>query len=298
MRTSFVDFFATDGVKLQGLLFETEHEKKTIVIHVHGMAGSFYENSFIPVMADCYTKNGLAFLSFNNRGHDYLCDLVKTQNGETDSVMGGAAYEIIEESLYDIEGAITYVKALGYNDIILQGHSSGANKIVFSMSQRPLDVLGIALLSPCDDIGLHVDDVGNKRAELIKHAETLINAGTPTALMPENTFFSYWLSAQTYLNCFEDGSSLDTFPYRDAENEFRMFRNIEVPIFVSFGTDGEFLLQEPEYAYSILNQKKSPKATLSFHKIDGASHSYTGKEDELVLKIVDWIKSQFTAKTN
>lgn len=293
MKTLLIDFLATDGVKLQGLLFEPEKGNETIVIHIHGMAGSFYENSFIPIMASRYTESGLAFLTFNNRGHDYLCDLVKTTMGKTESVMGGAAYEVIEESLFDIEGAINYAKKIGYKKIILQGHSSGANKIVYSMSQKPLDVMGVALISPCDDLGLHIDDVGDKRNELIKYAESKVNSGNPETLMPENTFFNYWLSAKTYCSCFKDGSAFDTFPYRDSNNPFLMFNSIDVPIFVSFGTDGEFLLQEPKEVFSLLKQKKSTKANLSFHIISGASHSYTGKEHELVSELLTWISNQF-----
>jgi len=291
MKTSFVDFFASDGVKLQGLLFEPEIKSSTLVLHIHGMAGSFYENSFIPVMAKNYTEANISFLAFNNRGHDYLCDLIKITSDGTDSLLGGAAYELIEDSLFDIEGAISFVKALGYNRIVLQGHSSGANKIVYSMTQKRLDAIGIAFLSPCDDVGLHIDEVGVKREELMKLAESYINAGTPNALMPENTFFSYWLSAKTYLECFKDGSPLDTFPYRNSNDEFSMFGNIELPMIITFGNDGEYLLQSPEEVQRLLEQKKSEQSIISFNVIDGASHSYTGKEDILTIKILDWIKT-------
>jgi len=290
MKTSFVDFLASDGVKLQGLLFEPEGKKDIAVIHIHGMAGSFYENTFIPVMAKNYTDAAVAFLTFNNRGHDYLCDLVKITSTDTTSLLGGAAYEIIEESLFDIEGAISFIKKSGYNHIILQGHSSGANKIVYSMSRKQFDVVGVTLLSPCDDIGLHIDEVGDKRNELMKLAESNISAGTPETLMPENTFFSYWLSAKTYQGCFKEGSSFDVFPYRDSSDHFSIFNTIEFPIFIAFGTDGEYLKQSPEAVHQILEQKKSTRATLSFNVIDGASHSYVGKEDILVTKILSWLK--------
>jgi len=292
MKTLFVNFLATDGIKLQGLLYEPLNSKNTIVIHFHGMAGSFYENSFIPIMADYYTKQGISFLSFNNRGHDYICDLEKTSSNKVSALVGGAAYEIIEESEYDIDGAISFVKGLGYTSIILQGHSSGANKIVYCMSKKTIDVQGIVLISPCDDIGLHIEELGmDKYNELISLAESFIEAGQPEKLMPENTFYDYWLSARTYLDCFNENSAFDTFPYRNDKNKFSMFNKIEKPIFVSFVTDGEFLLQPPEYVKDILLQKKSVNAELSFRIIEGASHSYTGKEKELTTSILDWIKN-------
>lgn len=291
MKTLFVNFFATDGIKLQGLLFEPLNPQNTIVIHLHGMAGSFYENSFIPIMADYYTKQGVSFLTFNNRGHDYLCDLEKITSNKVSASVGGAAYEIIEESEYDIDGAISFVKELGYTNIVLQGHSSGANKIVYCMSKKVIDVLGVVLISPCDDIGLHIEELGiDKHIELISLAESFITEGHPEKLMPENTFYDYWLSARTYLDCFKENSAFDAFPYRNGENKFSMFNKIKKPIFVSFGTDGEFLLQSPKYVKGILMQKKSANAEISFSIIEGASHSYTGKEKELAIAIFDWIK--------
>ena len=290
MKTTFVDFTATDGVKLQGLLFEPAKRCKTIIVHIHGMAGSFYENTFIPIMAKYYSDNDLAFLAFNNRGHDYIADIVKFTPEGCEYILGGAAYETIEESIFDIEGAMSFVEELGYERIILQGHSSGANKIVFSYSRKPLDAIGVILLSPCDDIGLHIDEVGDKRYEFMQLANTLVNNGTPDALMPENTYFSYLLSARTYKECFYEGSVLDAFPYRDDSAEFSMFGKVTAPLFVTFGTDGDYLLQSPETAQKMLMQKKSSRATLKFEVIEGASHSYTGKEAVLAEKIIEWIK--------
>ena len=289
MKTSFIDFPATDGIKLQGLLFESETDSNTVVLHIHGMAGSFYENSFIPVMAESYTKAGVSFLAFNNRGHDYLCDLERMTPDGVASVMGGAAYELIEDSLFDIEGAIAYVRKLGFSRIVLQGHSLGTNKIIYSLSQKSIDAAGIVLLSPCDNFGLHISEVGKKRSELVKLAELHISKGNSETLMPENIFFDYLLSARTYLGCFRDGSPLDTFPYHDSNNNFSMFKKAEVPIFIAFGTDGEYLLQTPDEVHRILEQKKSPKATISFNVIKGAPHSYTGKEKIVTEKIINWV---------
>ena len=289
MKTTFVNFKAEDGVKLQGLLFEPNIKGNTIIIHIHGMAGSFYENSFITSMAELYSSNNVAFLSFNNRGHDYIADIVKITPDGTESVLGGAAYEIIEESLLDIEGAISFVKELGYDRIVLQGHSSGANKIAYSYSIKQLDAIGVALLSPCDDLGILIDEVGEKRNEYLKLADTLISDGKPEAFMPEDTFFSYLLSAKTYKDSFCDNSALDAFPYRDENNDFSMFKKISVPILITFGNDGDYLLQPHETIKQLLNEKKSPDASLDFEVIEGASHSYSGKETILAETILQWM---------
>lgn len=288
MKTSFISFQTEDNILLHGLLFQNEGSCDTIVIHVHGMAGNFYENSFIAEMAKQYTSNGLSFLTFNNRGHDYYCDLLHVDTG--DSSLGGAAFEVFEECLFDIQGAIKFAKNSGYSRIILQGHSSGANKAVYYLSQSKNDICGVALISPCDDIGLHVDEIGEeKRIELLKYAKAQIDAGNQDHLMPHNTFFDYLLSAKTYENCFKYGSAMDTFPYRTPEDEFSAFGAIRIPIFVCFGNDGDYLLQDTNEVEQMLKKKTSTFASLSFEVIDGASHSYSGKEGALAFAIINWI---------
>ena len=40
-----------DNIELTGLLYKPKEETKKIVVHVHGFAGNFYENSFVDFQA-------------------------------------------------------------------------------------------------------------------------------------------------------------------------------------------------------------------------------------------------------
>ena len=72
MLVNTLDIMASDGTKMKALLYG--NKGKRIVIHVHGMAGNFYENTFIePIALKCEESN-IDFLCFNNRGHDYIAD--------------------------------------------------------------------------------------------------------------------------------------------------------------------------------------------------------------------------------
>ncbi|MCL2869750.1 DUF1749 domain-containing protein [Candidatus Saccharibacteria bacterium] len=292
MRTELINVKATDNTVHQGMLFEPEKQASSIIIHIHGMAGNFYENTFIPVMAKNYTEQGVAFLTCNNRGHDYICDCKKIDGNTTASYKAGAAYELIEDSLFDIKGAIAFALERGYHDIILQGHSSGANKTVYSMAQSELGVRKVILLSPCDDIGIHLDDCGEgQRDANIKLARSYVEAGTPDKMMPDGTFFDYLLSAKTYLDCFQDGSALDTFPYRTPNASFDALRKVEGSVLVTFGDTNEYLLQDPTDIKALLQSKLNSSAMLTFRVLTGASHSYQGKESNLTTTVIEWLKS-------
>ena len=134
-------------LELIGLLFEPSQTKRdTIVIHVHGNFGNFYTNKFIWYMSKMYTENNIAFLTFNLSAHDGLCEGYR--DGELDYI-GGAVADY-DESICDIDAAITYAKNLGYVNIFLQGHSLGCDKTIEYILKSNCKDFSIILLSPVD----------------------------------------------------------------------------------------------------------------------------------------------------
>lgn len=90
MKAEFVRFFTDDNIELQGLYSAPRDvPAQAAIVHVHGLAGSFYENRFVDYLADMLTDRGYAFLTFNNRGHDYLSDLLKKEDSDWTYVDGG-----------------------------------------------------------------------------------------------------------------------------------------------------------------------------------------------------------------
>ena len=290
MKTSFVEMRSIDNIAMHGILFEPDNGSDIIVIHHHGMEGNFYENTFISFMAQIYTEKGISFLTYNNRGHDYICDLKMDTTDGVKSIKGGTAYENIGDNANDVEGAVNYCKGKGYRKIVLQGHSSGANKVVYAMATRNIDVFATVLLSPCDDYGLYISETTIEEINAFrKIAKNMIDEGKTNEFMPRDAYMGTLISPKTYLECSIEGSAIDVFPYRDSENEFEHFSKINTPIFVTFGTGGDYVLQEFEDVEKLLNEKKSEQASISFNLIEGAPHNYRMHERELAEKISDWI---------
>ena len=70
--------------------------------------------------------------------------------GNSFEIIGGC-YEKFTDSILDIEGAISYVKKIGYDEIILEGHSYGCNKVAYYCSKNKDEAIKeIVLLAPCD----------------------------------------------------------------------------------------------------------------------------------------------------
>ena len=77
MKQELVRINSTDGIQMPGILYTPDKTSKKIVIHVHGLNGNFYENNFLDSVSKSYTDKGFAFLTFNNRGREFITELWK-----------------------------------------------------------------------------------------------------------------------------------------------------------------------------------------------------------------------------
>ncbi len=203
MNTNFIRFPATDDLHLEGLLYEPEEPTQIAILHVHGMGGNFYENTFLDEMAEQYTTAGYAFFPFNNRGRDSIASMI--QNGNF--TQQGNAFERFEDCIKDIEAARQRIAEEGYNNIILQTHSLGCNKAVYYYTHREgNEPTGLILLSPPDMIALE-----REHSRLLETAERMCAEDKENELIPEVIYGEYIMTAGTYVNFFGKESSLDLF---------------------------------------------------------------------------------------
>lgn len=151
-----VQFEATDGLRLNGLLADAGSD--ITIIHIHGKGGNFYENNFVRKMYSEYPKMGFNFLAFNNRGHSTYVEAY--HSGQITYV--GSAVEEFKDCLLDLDAAIKFAHTIGQR-VVLQGHSFGCEKITFYALYWDASV-PLVLLSPCD---------GYRLQEVYRHPETV-----------------------------------------------------------------------------------------------------------------------------
>lgn len=287
MQTSLVRFQTKDDLILQGLLYEPAQATKRVILHVHGMSGNNYENGFYPEMASQNTAAGWAFFAINNRGHDYIADIPVAGEEEHYRRVGNA-YEVFEECLFDIEAAIDYLVAAGYEEIVLQGHSLGAVKIAYYCAQRDdRRVRKLILLSPPDMVGLAEADPEYMR--FIEEAKKLVAAGNPDQLPPKVIWGSYWLSAKTMLDFSLPGNEIDVFNFTRPQAQ-SVLSKLHIPILAVMGElDDAVTIPIPE-AMAMLKQKCSACTDYTESIIAKAPHSYFGAEAALAATIVSWLQ--------
>ncbi len=277
-----------DGIEFTGMLFEAESSKK-IIIHIHGMSGDVYTNSYYPSMQEHYPKNGYSFLAVEHRGTHSI-----TQFNTADGLKNiGNAYEIFEESVFDIKAWVKKAQELGYEEIWLQGHSLGPSKVVYYMNvvkDNPVD--GLILLSPSDMIGLVNDPEGKRDHDIcIKEAESLVKEGKESQILSHDLWGAMRLSAKTYINFFGDRANTAIFNYGDNSLGWEKVNNINIPVLAFTGTEdsGVVPVMNPYEAMKLLESKLISCPRVKTIVYEGADHDFKGFGNEIIGEVLNFI---------
>lgn len=288
-----IDFLATDGVILNGLIYESKEKTQDVILAVHGMSSNCLKKRD-EIIANKVNGFGIDYFCFNNRGSELVTYIKKMTDGKKEKKLGGTSYEDVLDSYEDIVGAILKLKELGYQNIYLQGHSLGCTKIVYTYNElkdeESDDILenikGVVLLSLIDIPGTLKFYLGDKFSEYLKLAEEKEREGKILEFMPKEAFI-HPISVKTFLRYARDNQEIDFAQY-GKDTELRKLNNITAPLFMRWGNDNEMILQNANELVTIVNSNISnPKKDIDY--IDGASHSYTGKEEVLAEQIMKFI---------
>lgn len=283
------------GLKYKGL-YSAAVDSKTAILHVHGMSGSIYFNSFYPAFYEQFPKENISFLAGENRG-EYTMMLFDREDGSLAQL--GNALEKFEDCIEDIDAWLEFLKGQGNTEIWLSGHSLGCSKIAYYVNQKQrssqLDpaIKGLILLSPADMIG-EIDPEEHKSFTI--EAKQMVVNGEGQKLL--SRLVDDWapLSADTYLNFFdvEGGSNLAIFNFGNPELGWDVVNSISLPVIAFTGTKdipvvGKGL--DANECMRVLEQEliNCPrKETVVFEE---GEHDFVGFADEMVEKITQFINS-------
>ena len=285
-------FLATDGIKLDGLLYTSKNKTEDIILSIHGM-GSNCMKKRETTIAKFANENNIDYFCFNNRGSELVKYIRRYTEGKREKELGGTSFEDVLEGYEDITGAIIKLKELGYKNIYLQGHSLGCTKIVYTYNELKdeqddmvNDIKGIILNSLIDiprALKVYLRDNFNKYLE---YAEEKEKNGQKDEMMPQEAFI-HPISVKTFLRYARDYQDIN-FANFGEDKELRILNNIDVPLFMRWGNVNEMIVQMPEELVDLMN-KCITNPNKDIYYIDGANHSYEGKEEELAKQIMAFI---------
>ena len=284
MTVDFVRFNASDGVELQGWMSDPGGDEA--VVHIHGMSGNGYENHFLDNLRQYYFDKGIAFFSIDTRGRGIISDFKRADA----SIHGGSCFELFDDSVYDIEGAINYLQSVTHNKkrIILEGHSLGCTKVVnYWLTKSAHHVTSIILLAPTDMVGWVKTEP--RHDEFVVKARKLLAEGMGEALVDAQCWIDKTpISAQTYVTiCLKD-SSADIYSERPGGAHIG---RIGIPMLIVYGTQDIGIL-EIDGTIGAWKERvdRIKNSNTGIAIIEGATHNFLGFEQGIVQAVDSFIQ--------
>ena len=289
MKTSFHRIYTPDGLELHGLLYEPEQTTKAVLLHVHGMAGNFYENKFVDALAKTVTDSGIAFCAFNNRGAEFFKDFVRLDQSSFARV--GSAYEKFEDCVVDIKTYLDFLEERGFETMHLGGHSLGSPKVAYyAATTQDKRLKSVIFISPSDMLGLARMDQERFKKD-IEEATRMKEQGQGDKFMSRWVWDEYPITAATYLNLFADNSNAAIFNFFNHSDSFETLGKIRIPAFAVMGKKDDALVIPIEETFAKLKTGLSSSSKVETVILGDATHGYRGHEQPLADAIGKWLIS-------
>jgi pimeloyl-ACP methyl ester carboxylesterase len=254
------------------------------------MAENLVEDSFARTWAKLLTQNHVGFLYGHTRSFSQI-NYITDKSGNRKRY--GTAYEIFEDCLIDIGLFIDEVKKLGYQKIVLLGHSLGCNKVIYYMSEQKDDVIkGVILASPPDLVGLEdMPEYEKNRKELIAEAKHNIETGDPRKILRSEIWGEYELSSQTYLSLYSSGGKSDNLPVLRNPEHWSQLESLTAPAVAFMGENDDIRIRDIKKDLALIKSKATNCPNFATAIIAEANHYYHGQEKETAKLILDWLKA-------
>lgn len=284
-----VEAITKDKLVHQGIFFTPSKPGKKAILWVHGLTGRFYGDvALLNHFAEACEKLGFGFASFNTRGHDMISGVRKIDKRKKtgyDHLTLGAGYERFEDSIFDVESGISFLAKRGYSQIIVVGHSTGANKVCYyAATRRDPRVFGIVLAGPMSD---RLSQNTNRKdyKKNLSLMKKLVKEKKGNNLMAGYHFFP--MTPTRWLSLLVQGSPEDIFNYGDTKGILNIFRRIQKNLLVVFSENDETADRPIGMIKKIFDEHTRATSYKSII-LSAATHSYSGKEKEFVKEVISW----------
>jgi len=269
--TQLCGFKTDDNERLHGLLFTPQNQSSDLaLVLVHGVAMNFYLPPLVTFGQELAARGFHSFV-INTRGHDWI-----SRAGNL-TEFGGSAYELLEECLPDLDGALAFLQECGYRRFVFIGHSLGAIKsIIYQGTRRRADVIGIVSCSAPRQFYSERAARQPGFREVIDKAEALIAEGKANELLSIGVGATPGIfTARTHVNKYGRDDNNDCRPYA---------KHLGCALLALVGG------AEPKFFYEYAQEIVAGVGAKGTCKlVDGANHFYNRHTREFVEIIHEWL---------
>ena len=265
-----------DDVANAGVLVTpaTSVAKPIAVIWIHGATENFYSPTYVAI-SRALAKQGYTVISGNTRMHDL--GNVEAWRGEK-RIRGGTYWGVPSEQVRDIAAWVDLAYELGFKQVVLAGHSAGANAArEYQAQTQDTRIAGVVLAS-----GDVRPDTRVPPPEWISKAKQDIADGRPEELVQ-----GPFLSAATFLDIVNRPPAFTDF-FGELSSNAGVTR-IHCPLLIILGTNGDVGNEEDlEKIKAAIKRLPTRPSRVDTALIQGADHMYDGQENHVAQVIANW----------
>ena len=274
------------GSVLNGVLFRNDDGKSdTVLIAITGIHGNFYSNPFYYNIGGTLNNGGIDFIYAQTNDAFNRIETFNTKTGKTEII--GSYNEYFSYTDDDIDAYLDFAESQGYLNVILAGHSLGANKVIYYLSRHhdKKRVSHFLLLSPANLEWLMKGvTVQEKNIVRSMHDNGKGKDMLPFAFMgwvPCIADTAYdWLFSDTLNNV-----------HVEADKDFSQVAEITHTGALLIGTYDNFTYGDPSGFLSNINSHMPTASENKLIFIEKTGHTYQRKEQETAERILGLLKN-------
>ena len=272
------------GTVLQGVLFPASSQAKTVVIAITGIHGNFYSNPFYYNIGETLSRASIDFIYAQTRNAFGKIQEINTLTGEPEII--GSFNEDFAKTIEDLTAYIDFAERQGYENIVLAGHSLGANKVIYYLSEtQDQRVSKYLLLSPANVTHLTNFVSEQERAYISQQ----IANGNGQKVLPFELFG--WLSATADTAYQWLYSPILNNVHVEKDGDFSQASKIPHSGALLIGTLDRFTYGDPCGFLQNINDHLQSARENQLIFIEQTGHTYQQKEQEVADKICELIRN-------
>lgn len=272
------------GTVLNGVLFPAEKKSDTVVIAITGIHGNFYSNPFYFNIGDTLSANQIDFVYAQTNDAFGEIETYNVNTGQKEVI--GSWNERFKFTDEDICAYLDFAGQSGYKNIILAGHSLGANKVIYYLSRHhDKRVKKFILLSPANLTHM-MKNVSSTEKAIV---EKMVRYGKGDEVLP--FYFMGWVVCTA--NTAHDWlSGILNNVHVEKDGDFSQVEKITHDGAMIIGTYDNFTYGDPAGFLQNINNHMPTADENKLIFIEKTGHTYQQKEQEIaddILKTVsDW----------
>lgn len=294
---SLEEIVTKDAIPLSGLLHVPKRLRRgrPVLIWLSGLTGRLSDHpAGTKVLAEVLGREGIAFCVFDHRGYGVADTVEVPRGGRTRRKPIGTAFERFEESVFDIEAAVSFLRRRGFGKIFLLGHSTGANKAAYYI--RKTDgrrLAGVILAGPISDIPGLRKNLGRNFSRTFALARKMVRMGRRDELLPTTLTAGGLWSAARFLSIASEGKPEDTFSYYDARRRFYWAKAVYLPVLIILGGADEHADRPVPEIFNRFRRELSAR-WFSGQIIPKGKHSFSNVALPFARAVLRWLKKDNT----